>query len=151
MSIRKIDWNEYEDLVRQLSLEIIASLVSYDYLYGIPRGGLVPATMLSHLLNIPVITHIEYDVLTDNRILIVDDIIDSGKTIQRFSDVFDTAAVTVKKNIPEKRRPTYWCWDGLVEVDKWIMFPYETETNDPISKEENRQKPCCRWNPYQGV
>jgi len=130
--IRKVDWNEFHDIVTCLSLEIEAGYVEYDYLYGVPRGGMIPTIMLSHMLRIPVITHIEYDILAENRILVVDDIIDPGKTINKFKKVFDTASVFVKESV--KFRPTYWVHSGLVQDNQWIMFPYEIETNDPISQ-----------------
>lgn len=134
MRIRDVSWEQYSDIVKQLSLEIISSYQTYDYIFGIPRGGLPCSVMLSHLLEIPIILHLDYNIIANKSVLVVDDIIDSGETITKFRDVFDTAAVMVKVSIPEERRPTYWTWDGLVEVDEWIKFPYETSTNDSISK-----------------
>ena len=71
-NIREISWKEFHNLVDIVALRISISDIKYDYIYGIPRGGLIPATMLSHILEIPVITHLEYDVLSTNKILVVD-------------------------------------------------------------------------------
>ena len=46
--------------------------------YGIPRGGLCLAVSLSHYLNIPLLE------LPQDNCLIVDDIYDSGKTLEKY-------------------------------------------------------------------
>lgn len=134
--IRDISWDDYFNIINLLAIGIqVQSPNQYDYIYGIPRGGLIPSVIMSHLTDIPVITHLEYDVLAHNKILIVDDIIDTGETIKKYTKlamIFDTLSLYWKEDAPF--RPKYWVQEGRVQADEWIVFPYEIGTNDPISK-----------------
>lgn len=99
-----INYDEMTKLVNKLSRELALGDWKPDYIVGLTRGGLVPAVMLSHYLNIPLHTlnvslrdtdqaesnlwmaedALGYPVLEDNNyknILIVDDINDQGSTI----------------------------------------------------------------------
>ncbi len=80
------------DLIRQMSNDNWKP----DYIVGVNRGGLTPAVMISHFINVPMLTldvklrdHISQpesntsmplDALEGRQILIVDDINDSGET-----------------------------------------------------------------------
>ena len=68
-----------------------------DVIVGISRGGLIPGVMISHKLNIPFkpvhastrdFPHWENYLpkSNDSRVLIVDDICDSGETFERLSN-----------------------------------------------------------------
>jgi len=125
-------WDHLQEQVKILVGEINKhKYKKYEYIYGIPRGGLIPATMMSHILEIPLITTLDWEVMK-HRILVVDDIIDSGETIQRYQRIFDTAAVLVKTGLPFTKKPTYYA--RLVEDDVWTVFPYEVGPEDSISK-----------------
>lgn len=99
-----INYNEMTKLVSKLARDLALDEWKPDYIVGLTRGGLVPAVMLSHYLNIPLHTlnvslrdgesresnlwmsedALGYPVLEDNNyknILIVDDINDQGSTI----------------------------------------------------------------------
>lgn len=54
-----IQWDEYIQNIYQVGNSILQYEKEYIYLYGIPRGGLIPATILSHYLNLPLITHLD--------------------------------------------------------------------------------------------
>jgi len=126
-----ISWAAFALRVQKLSALIKDSGIKYDYLYGIPRGGLIPAVMLSHILQIPVTVHLNWDDLIINyKVLIVDDIADSGKTIEKFINIFDIATVYCKIHLHKK--PKFYAVE--VSHDEWIKFPYETAVNDPISE-----------------
>ena len=74
-----VTWEEIEELVDLLAKQITESGYQIEYIFGLQRGGLIPAVLLSHKLGIP---------MTQNRyssnILIVDDICDSGETFNEF-------------------------------------------------------------------
>ena len=145
----KISWEEYYSDVKTLAEMIKASGKKYDSIYGIPRGGNILATCLSHLLNLPVmfdrnrlmaigLSHAlneEYktnhftSTLYKSNILVVDDIADSGKTIMKYAKRFDTA--TIYRKFDCSLTPTYY-----VNINKrWIIFPYECpEVKDTVSK-----------------
>ena len=73
---RYLSWKDVEDLIDILHSNIIESNLKFDKIYGISRGGLIPAVLLSHKMGVP-LTNYAY---TKNT-LIVDDICDSGKTL----------------------------------------------------------------------
>jgi hypoxanthine phosphoribosyltransferase len=80
-----------------------------DYIVGLTRGGLIPATMLSHYLDIPMHTlkvslrddangpesnlWMAEDALEGKKILIVDDINDTGATLNWIQDDWMNSAL----------------------------------------------------------
>lgn len=86
----------------------------YDSIYPIPRGGYLPAIIISQELNIP----ISFE-LTKNS-LIVDDLIDSGKTLSNYSQ--DKAVVYVKNE--KQNEVDYFA----VKAQGWINLPDEQGT-----------------------
>jgi len=82
MQKRIITYYEYGNLLNKL-VELLKS-VNIDCVYGIPRGGLPIAVHLSHHLDISIANCelIAWDFYRDKKLLIVDDILDTGKTIQ---------------------------------------------------------------------
>lgn len=94
-----VNFERYKEMLKTIKLN---SYWQYDTIVGLHRGGSIPAIHLSHKLNLPCIS-IDWSMvdgqLTERslqdaqllsrlvheekkKVLIVDDIIDSGKTIQ---------------------------------------------------------------------
>jgi GTP cyclohydrolase I len=65
----------------------------YLGIYGIPRGGSIIAVALGRELNLPLVSK---EMVTSRKILVVDDLVDSGKTRMRWRD-FDFACLHVKE------------------------------------------------------
>lgn len=95
MNKRTITWNEYQSLVNKICRDIGISNWRPDYVVGITRGGLLPAVMISHYLDIPCHTlkvclrdhedtesnlWMAENAFDGKNILLVDDINDSGAT-----------------------------------------------------------------------
>ena len=81
-----IDWNEYITWCNIIPKKILEFGLKTDYIYGIPRGGLIPGTIISYQLDIPCL-YTESDLLTaihsdKKTVVIVDDILDSGTTVE---------------------------------------------------------------------
>jgi len=128
-----VQWNEYGELIEKLGSKIIASGKKYTGVYGVPRGGMIVAVGISHILDIPVVCHV---VQATKRTLIVDDISDSGGTLSQYNiSDSDTATLFIDPNT--KYIPTYYV---IKNVDKiWINFPYEIlGTHDHVSKVKNQ-------------
>jgi len=122
-----VSWEEYTELVLDIYTHFIGTNISH--IYGIPRGGLIPAVMLSHLFDVPLIDNL---LLVQNNLttLIVDDIVDTGETIKKFTDNnFLTASLFINSTRC-KLKPTFYS----ASSDKWVVFPYETKINDETSK-----------------
>jgi len=87
-------------------------------IYGIPRGGLVPAVYLSHLLGLPIVIE-----PTGKETLVVDDICDTGKTLGAYQHFgYTTATLYYHKQSPVE--PNIWIYE---KKDQWIQFPWECE------------------------
>lgn len=113
----KIDYAGYKAAVTALVEQVRDGGRKYSSIYPIPRGGYFAAIELGKLLNIPV----ECDKSKiDSDTLIVDDICDSGRTIEAFNG-YDTAAVYVKLHSQHK---VTFCGCIIPEND-WLIFPDE--------------------------
>jgi len=95
---------------------------NFQGVFGITRGGWGPALWLSHRLDIFLITK-EEDITP--RVLVVDDILDTGATkkvlCQSVSAKFKMATLYVKEG--HEKEVDFYC---RVKRDKFIVFPWET-------------------------
>jgi uncharacterized protein len=110
-----ISLKKTEKVINSLTKKYSATLYKYKNIYGIPRGGLVPAVMLSHKTGIPLTDKITKDTL------LVDEICDSGKTRQKYKN--DMLVLFQRYNA--KHQATYI--GELVMHDKWLKFFWELE------------------------
>ena len=95
-------WPEFEEDIRKIAEW--AKGQNFQNVYGIPRGGLIIAVMLSHLLDIPIVLS-KKDVT--KRSLIVDDIIDKGGTMERLTlslgSGFRTASIFLGRKLGSRQ------------------------------------------------
>jgi hypoxanthine phosphoribosyltransferase len=116
---KHINWEEVELAIRTLAYNIRSSELKLTHIKGLQRGGLVPAVMLSHELGIPML---ESDLgRIDDRVLIVDDICDSGKTLEYFGQ-FRCPTATIHYKKTASVTPTFWFELAGAE---WIVYPWE--------------------------
>ena len=117
--MRKVhyDWIQIERWANRIALDILKTDWRPDYIVGLTRGGLVPAVLLSHTLNIPMHTlkvalrdddqdcehnaWMPEDVSNGKNILIVDDINDTGDTLAWIREDWD-------KSVYGNTIPTEW-------------------------------------------
>ena len=108
-----INWNRFDSAVNKaVSIYRDKNLVG---VYGIPRGGLCLAVTLSHYLNIPLLD------LPQDNCLIVDDIYDSGKTLEKYKN-YKNASYFV---LISKKDPTWFECFLTIKTADWIVFPWE--------------------------
>ena len=126
-----VSWWDMSDLIKDLAKKIPFEVPLADSIYGVPRGGLIPAVMLSHALNYPLV-----DTIGKNT-LVVDDMSDSGVTLSKMPGQF--TAVLYHK--PHTSCFTPNVWSKLHEGDEWLVFPWEKFDAPAIQnylvKEEN--------------
>ncbi len=122
-----------------------------DFLVGIGRGGLVPAAFLSHRLGIAMLSvdvssgepgfagelldKLAAKVIAGKRILIVDDINDSGGTIAFLRTAIEAKAgsgeglrvAVLVNNIRSKAKADYHgtMLDRDAATKRWFVFPWE--------------------------
>ena len=113
-------WDDISVLVDELCNTITSSGVQIKSITGIERGGLIPAVMISHKLNIPYVTKI------NKHTLVVDDICDSGETLKNTIAGY-TATLHYKKTA--SFTPDFYS----KEVgEEWIVYPWERNDSETI-------------------
>lgn len=134
----------FQHSIDRLAEDIDITFENYDYVLGITRGGLIPAVFLSHRLGIPMLAinwstrdskiktldnHTK-ELLNNKKVLIVEDIIDSGETasqlIQELGTVCTYHIAALIYNVSQKIEPKYYdiSIDRTVTED-WINFFWE--------------------------
>ena len=93
--------------------------------HGVPRGGSIVAAWVAHELGVPQVGAPEID----HGTLVVDDIVDSGATRDRYAGQWfdaliwrEAAAATAHLDHPRLT--------GLPTSDSWVVFPWEEGTVD---------------------
>ena len=150
-------WNEMRRDVNTLCREILLDGFNPEVIVGLSRGGLTPGVMMSHWMQKPfkpvkasLRDFPEWeDYLpkkTDERVLIVDDICDSGETFNRIKSYIKGPRINQPLELPvEVRFATLW-WNNECNVEPhyyvneiakdssgtWIHFPWESWWNTPI-------------------
>lgn len=115
-----LSWDDINDSVNKLCESIDHSTLGIESVTGLKRGGLIPAVMISHKLNIPYVESININTL------VVDDICDSGETLLGIVTPF-TAVLHHKPTA--KFKPTFFA----EEVgDEWIVYPWERKDAEAI-------------------
>jgi hypoxanthine phosphoribosyltransferase len=140
-----VSWNTYHASAQKLAATLLACKEQVDEIVAISRGGLTLGHLLSDFLLIPIST-ISIQSYTDiqtrgeleitaklqrsmreKRILLVDDVSDSGKTLKRAVTYLKRAGarqvttVTMFYKPHSVFRPDYYA----KKTTRWILFPYE--------------------------
>ena len=124
MDKRYLSWNDIDRAISRIVASINSSEVKINAVGGLPRGGLIPAVMLSHRLSIPFVSQAQIQTTIGN-ILIVDDICDSGKTLKRFKFEENIYTATLHWKQSSEYQPNYF-WEIAYE-NEWIVYPWENK------------------------
>jgi len=128
---RRINATSYHIAIHDLIEKLPKN--KYKAVYGVPRGGLMVALYISHQLDIPIISNFLFDGViekeskyTIDEVLVVDDIIDTGKTVGKIKGYgFDVASIFYRFSCPVK--PDYFVFEMETE---WVVFPYERDDEE---------------------
>tara|TARA_B100000575_G_C22555966_1_gene354322 strand:- start:38 stop:442 length:405 start_codon:yes stop_codon:yes gene_type:complete len=91
-----------------------------DSVMGLPRGGLIPAVLISHELGLPYVQH------PGKNTLVVDDINDTGHTLSKAPGAY----WAVLHNKPTSKFKD--CIYAKEVDDQWIVYPWEREDSEAI-------------------
>ncbi len=163
MAINKkyYDYIKIHEMVNQISFQMVKENWRPDYIVGLTRGGLVPAVIMSNTTGIPMHTlkvnlrdHAEgpesnllmsEDAFNGKNILIVDDINDTGATLDWIINDWQTSclpndpkwlnvwgnnvkiAVLIDNLSSNFSRKVDYCAKEInkAEEDVWIVYPWE--------------------------
>jgi hypoxanthine phosphoribosyltransferase len=118
-----ITWSGVDQLVDVLCKKILLDLPQIDSVVGIPRGGLIPATLVSHKLGLPY-----NDGPIGANTLVIDDICDSGNTIKNSIGVY---TATLHTKLSAIVQPTLAA-NILINESQWVVYPWERQDSEPI-------------------
>lgn len=144
-----ISWREIHRVLYNLSQRIIREYGRdyFDIIIAVAKGGLIPARILSDLIDIeeigiigvkfykgvsesmakPVLTHPLTTSVSGKSALIVDDVVDSGRTLQLVIDELyrhgasEVTSLALYIKPWATTRPDYY----YKETTKWVVFPWE--------------------------
>ncbi len=115
-----ITWAAFQEDCRTLARSFNRSAIdNWHGVYGIPTGGCFVAIELSKVLGIPLLDK------PDHNTLIVDDLVDSGATMERYREAYCRATLYRKPHTP--RLEGMSLVHSIREIDGWIKFPWEAE------------------------
>lgn len=122
-------WAEFDAAMNSLAYGIGKAPVAPTHIYGVPRGGLIPAVSLSHRLKLPILSY-WYEFKSEQVLLIVDDVSDTGKTLDHVLTIagvlgVTTYVVTIHKVPGTKIPPDFWVHKR--PKDAWVKYPWEVE------------------------
>lgn len=120
-----IQWFQYKKDLHELAEKL--STHKFSGIYGIPRGGLVIAVNLSHILKLPLLASPRPHKRGEKPLLIVDDVSDTGKTLR-------ILASRLKERRIDFQVATLYRKDGTIyepnyftrTINQWIQFSWES-------------------------
>lgn len=124
----QISYSEFGQFMDNLVKLLYPIKQQFVAIHGLPRGGLSIAVHLSHHLELPLMMNVSQfqNEFPNGKLLVVDDIIDTGKTFERFLEIaemrnihFETAVLYYKPH--SEYTPNYY----IKETTDWICFPWE--------------------------
>jgi hypoxanthine phosphoribosyltransferase len=140
-----ITWENFDEWIKNVHTQILKSDWTPDVIIGIVRGGAVPATVLSHRFDIPCVNYrvsfrdfsqrddmsqtIDWAHIFNKKVLIVDDINDSGRTINYIKDIYNCSttkfATLIHNATSEAAVDFYGKMIDKSDKDVWVVFPWE--------------------------
>ena len=144
-----LGWEQFGAAARELASMVVSDGYRPDLLLAIARGGLLPAGAMSYALgmknccvinveyytgvderlDVPVILPPNLDLidLSDARLLIVDDVADTGETLALVAETVRPEVQELRTAVLyEKSRSVVKCDYVWRRTDDWIMFPWSS-------------------------
>ncbi len=143
----ELSWSDVEELSYRVAEKIIRDGREIDVIVGVLRGGIIPARIIADVLGVPDLETVEVKLyeragvrgrrpyirrpligdINGRRVLVVDDISDSGLTLETIVNLLSlygpSSLVTATLYIKPwtKFVPDYYA----ASTDKWVVFPWE--------------------------
>lgn len=147
VKVRFISWAEGITLSEALARRVQESGFRPDVIVAISRGGLVPARIISDVLDVddvvaisvkywglaqrraerPILYHgVEPGVIRDRKILVVDEVVDTGHTLTLAKNLLDLiGAAAVKTAVLHLKPTSRFTPDYYTEkIEEWVWISY---------------------------
>ncbi len=122
-----LSWEDIENDINILCNKIKER--KFQFITGLPRGGLIPAVLISHKLDITYKSLNLSKAIEEGKYLLIDDIADSGETlIDKKYKGYIKATLHYKKHSLIK--PDYYARE--IPNDMWLVYPWENEKSKTI-------------------
>lgn len=115
-----VSWEDIDKYLDAVVEDVKKRGLKPSGVYGVPRGGLIFATMLSYKMDIPLLLNASKDCI------IIDDIADSGRTLlhytqndTQFNKYYITTMFYHERSLV---KPDFYF---LEKKNNWIVYPYE--------------------------
>ena len=115
-----VTWQDVENYLDALVKNLADKHIKPTGVYGIPRGGLIFAVLLSHKLDVPLL------LAPAQGCVVIDDIADSGRTLLHYTSndtQFNKYLITTmyyhERSVV---KPDFWLHE---KGEQWIVFPWE--------------------------
>lgn len=155
-----LTWDEFGEACRDLAGSVWDSGFRPDIIVCVARGGLLPAGSIGYALDIKslLVLNVEFytgigttlldprlvDPVPDNhgmarkRVLIVDDVADSGRTLKFVHEICEQYASEIRTAVLyEKPRTVLKCEYVWKRTDRWIAFPWSALP--PVNSQKNSE------------
>jgi len=146
--------------IKNIFRQLVESKIDFDLVVGVARGGLVPAVAISHFLDVP-LGVVFYSAREDNKsqkslvihgtlgkltkhtnILVVDDIADTGKTLEDIRDCWgkylNLRFATLHWKLSSKIKPDFYGAE-IANDAPWITYPWESIVSDEKKQQVKSQ------------
>ena len=144
-----LTWEGFGIAIRELAQQVVDDGFRPDLILSITRGGLVPTGAISyamgiknlHIINVEFYTGVNErlpepvflpplpatNYMDGQRVLIIDDVADTGETLRMVRDFCDRYAAESRTAVLyEKPRSVIACDYVWKRTDQWISFPWST-------------------------
>lgn len=149
-----VSYQEFSEMMALLTIHIKLRYPEINILYAPPRGGWPMAVHLSHHLQVPVIIG-PNDTMTGripfalkhpgpNKILFVDDIVDSGWSLEGFHQTmrrcsangWNISVLSCSLFVKPRASILPSVWRKTVPNDTWVVFPWERREDAETERSE---------------
>jgi len=142
-----LSWDDIKHGAEDIARQVLASGYTPTFLIGVTVGGLVPLTLVAKELALQSVATVSASAyghqenkgvriralpqvdLSQERVLLIDDITETGETLISISDILRsdyhvqnirTASIVIRKD-KGTFKPDY----SSIESEKWVVFPWE--------------------------
>jgi hypoxanthine phosphoribosyltransferase len=129
-----LTWEDIQNDINTLCEKLQGK--KFQFITGLPRGGLIPAVLISHKLDITYKSLSLSKAIEEGKYLLIDDIADSGETlIDKKYEGYVKVTLHYKKHSLIK--PYYYARE--IPNDLWLVYPWENEKSETIQDYKIKQ------------